>query len=92
MKLYVGNIANDVSEQELQDLFSTYGAVLSARVIKDKFSGQSRGFGFVEMENDETGNAAIEGLNGSELKGQSLRVNVARPPQETHRRFRRWFR
>ncbi len=82
MKLYVGNIANDVSEQELQDLFSSYGAVVSARIIKDKFSGQSRGFGFVEMENDETGNAAIEGLNGSELKGQSLRVNVARPPQE----------
>jgi RNA recognition motif-containing protein len=82
MKLYVGNIANDVSEQELQDLFSSYGSVVSARIIKDKFSGQSRGFGFVEMENDETGNAAIDGLNGSDLRGQSLRVNVARPPQE----------
>jgi len=82
MKLYVGNIANGVSEQELSELFSTYGQVLSARIIKDKFSGESRGFGFVEMGDTDSGQAAIAGLNGADLKGQSLRINEARPPQE----------
>lgn len=81
MKIYVGNLANSVTDQELNDLFVTYGAVTSARIIKDKFSGQSRGFGFVEM-GDEEAQAAIAGLNGSELKGQHLRVSEARPPQE----------
>lgn len=82
MKLYVGNIANAVSEQELQDVFAAFGGVLSARIIKDKFSGQSRGFGFVEMENADAGNAAISNLDGSDLQGQRLRVSEARPPQE----------
>ncbi len=80
MKLYVGNIANAVSEQELQDTFAPFGNVLSARIIKDKFSGQSRGFGFVEMDSADAGNAAISNLDGSELQGQRLRVSEARPP------------
>lgn len=82
MKIYVGNLANNVTEQELNDLFVSYGAVLSARIIKDKFSGQSRGFGFVEMDDAEAANASISGLNGSEVKGQRIRVSEARPPQE----------
>ena len=82
MKIYVGNLANAVTEQELQDLFSSFGAVISARIIKDKFTGQPRGFGFVEIEDNDAAQAAINGLNGSECKGQSLRVNEARPPQE----------
>ncbi len=81
MKIYVGNLANSITDQELSDVFSAYGAVISARVIKDKFSGQSRGFGFVEM-GDEEANAAIAGLNGSDVKGQAIRASEARPPQE----------
>ncbi len=81
MKIYVGNLANTVTDQELNDLFATYGAILSARVIKDKFSGQSRGFGFVEMS-DEDAQAAIAGLNGADLKGNRIRASEARPPQE----------
>ena len=82
MKIYVGNLANAVTEQELQDLFSSFGAVISARIIKDKFTGQPRGFGFVEIEDNDAAQAAINGLNGTECKGQRLRINEARPPQE----------
>ena len=82
MKIYVGNLPNSVTEQELQELFSTYGAVISARIIKDKFTGQPRGFGFVEIEDNDAAQAAINGLNGTECKGQRLRINEARPPQE----------
>lgn len=82
MKIYVGNLANAVTEQELQDMFSPFGAVISARIIKDKFTGQPRGFGFVEIEDNDAAQAAINGLNGTECKGQRLRINEARPPQE----------
>ena len=82
MKIYVGNLANTVTEQELQDLFSSFGSVASARIIKDKFTGQPRGFGFVEMEDNDAAQTAINGLNGTEMKGQRLRINEARPPQE----------
>ncbi len=82
MKLYVGNLANAVSEQELNDLFAQFGAVISVRIMKDKFTGQPRGFGFVEMGDATAGNAAINGLNNAELQGQRLRINEARPPQE----------
>ena len=81
MKLYVGNLAHSVSEQELNDLFLAYGQVSSVRIIKDKFSGESRGFAFVEMEDGESGKAAIAGLNGTQVKGQSIRVNEARPQE-----------
>ena len=82
MKLYVGNLAGSVTEQELNDLFAAFGGILSVRIMKDKFSGQPRGFGFVEMDSADSGNAAISGLDSSELHGQRLRVNEARPPQE----------
>jgi len=82
MKLYVGNLAGNVTESELNTLFSQYGNVLSVRIMKDKFTGQPRGFGFVEMVDSAAGNAAINGLNNTSLQGQNLRVNEARPPQE----------
>ena len=66
----------------LSSSFSQYGTVVSSTVISDKFSGRSKGFGFVEMETEEAANAAIEGLNGQELDGRALRVNVARPLEE----------
>jgi cold-inducible RNA-binding protein len=83
MKLYVGNIAPAATEQELQDLFAQHGAVLSARIMKDKFSGEPRGFGFVEMDSAQAGQAAIDGLNDYNLQGQRLRVSEARPQERS---------
>ncbi len=79
MKLYVGNLAFEVTDEDLQAAFSTYGTVTSATVVKDAFSGRSRGFGFVELPTDTEAKAAIQGLNGKELKGRTLIVNEARP-------------
>jgi RNA recognition motif-containing protein len=81
-KLYVGSLPYATTEEELRDLFSQYGNVASVRIITDKFTGQSKGFGFVEMENDEDAQKAIEGMNGTQLGGRTLIVNNARPPQE----------
>jgi len=78
-KVYVGGLPYQSAEQELADLFSAHGVVESARIITDKFTGQSRGFGFVEMSNDDEAKAAIEALNGMELGGRTLMVNEARP-------------
>ena len=77
MKLYVGNLAYTVTEQELQDLFAPYGEVKTVNIVKDKFTGQARGFGFVEMGDKDMGQAAIDGLNGNEVGGRKLRVNEA---------------
>ncbi len=79
MNIYVGNLPFDTSEEELQQLFAAYGQVASAAIIKDRYSGQSRGFGFVEMPNREQAQAAIAALNGYEIKGRKLNVNEARP-------------
>jgi RNA recognition motif-containing protein len=81
MKLYVGGLAYSVTEQELEDHFASCGKVLSAAVIKDRDSGQSKGFGFVEMEDEEAGKKAIAELNGKELSGRSIMVNEARPQE-----------
>lgn len=81
-KLYVGGLPYATKEQELNDLFAQHGTVVSARIMVDKFTGQSRGFGFVEMSSDSEAQAAISALNGSQLGGRSLTVNEARP-QET---------
>lgn len=78
-KLYVGSLPYSVDDTQLGDLAKEYGEVLSANVIKDKFSGQSKGFGFVEMANDGEAEAAINGLNGREVGGRTLKVNEARP-------------
>jgi RNA recognition motif-containing protein len=78
-KLYVGNLAYAVTEQDLKDLFSQSGAVESVAVISDKVSGQSKGFGFVEMADAAGAAAAIQSLDGSEFKGRNLKVNEAKP-------------
>lgn len=82
IKLYVGNLSYQVTEKDLEEYFQGQGKVLSAFVIKDKFSGQSKGFGFVEMEDSTDGQKAIKELNGKELQGRSIVVNEARPKEE----------
>jgi RNA recognition motif-containing protein len=82
MKIYVGNMSYDVTEEDLRQAFEQFGKVESTAVIQDKFSGRSKGFGFVEMPENAEGQAAIEGLNGKELKGRALNVNEARPRTE----------
>jgi len=76
-KLYVGNISFRMADQDLTDLFGQKGAVVSAKIIMDRDSGRSKGFGFVEMETKEAADAAIEAFNGQEIEGRTLRVNVA---------------
>ena len=78
MNIYVGNIAQDVSEEELTNLFTEYGKVSSAKILRDMFTQESRGFGFVEMPGQADGQKAIENLNTYELKGKKLVVNEAR--------------
>jgi RNA recognition motif-containing protein len=79
MNIYVGNLSYEVTDADLKELFETYGQVSSSSVIKDKFSGQSKGFGFVEMPTDAEAKAAIGGLNGRDLKGRTISVDEARP-------------
>jgi len=79
MNIYVGNISRTANEQDLKDAFTAFGEVTSASIIKDKFSGESRGFGFVEMPTKEEAEKAIADLNGKDLKGRPLTVNEARP-------------
>jgi RNA recognition motif-containing protein len=78
-KLYVGGLPYSVTEGRLQELFSAHGTVESANVISDKFTGQSRGFGFVEMSSSSEAQKAIESLNGTQLDGRTLTVNEAKP-------------
>lgn len=78
-KLYVGNLSYSVRDEQLQDAFSPFGQVNSAKVLMDRDSGRSKGFGFVEMGSDAEAQAAIDGLNGRDLDGRALTVNVARP-------------
>jgi len=80
-KLYVGGLPYSVTEDKLQEIFSAHGTVESARVITDRFTGRSRGFGFVEMSSEEEAQTAIDSLNGSDLDGRSLTVNEARPQE-----------
>jgi RNA recognition motif-containing protein len=82
LNIYVGNLSFDTSENDLQAAFATYGTVSAARVATDRDTGRARGFGFVEMANDAEGQAAIRGLNGSELQGRTLTVNQAKPREE----------
>lgn len=78
-KLYVGGLAYSVTEGRLQELFSAHGTVESANVISDKFTGQSRGFGFVEMSASDEAQKAIAALNGTEFEGRTITVNEAKP-------------
>ena len=81
-KLYVGNLAYSVSDKDLEQLFSQYGTVQSAKVIMDRDSGQSKGFAFVEMGSDAEAKAAIDAVNGTEIQGRALTVNEARPKED----------
>jgi RNA recognition motif-containing protein len=82
MNIYVGNLSYEVTEGELKEAFETFGQVETVNIITDKYSGQSKGFGFVEMPTKTEAEAAIEGLNDTELKGRTLKVNTARPRTE----------
>tara|TARA_B100000749_G_scaffold42452_1_gene29283 strand:- start:108 stop:353 length:246 start_codon:yes stop_codon:yes gene_type:complete len=79
MNLYVGNLSYDMSEENLRSEFAEYGEVQSAKIITDKFTGRSRGFGFVEMNSDDEGKKAMEALAGKDCEGRQLVVNEARP-------------
>lgn len=85
VNIYVGNLSRDVNEEDLQEAFGAFGQVASINIIKDKFSGEPRGFGFVEMPEKAEAQAAIADLNGKDLKGQTLNVNEARPRTEGRR-------
>jgi len=79
MNIYVGNLSYNVTEEDLRQAFEAFGQVASTSIIKDKFSGQSKGFGFVEMPAKEEAQAAIAGMNGKEMNDRALNVNEARP-------------
>ena len=81
-KLYVGNLPYSASEQLLQSTFSEYGTVESVKLISDRDTGQSKGFGFVEMSNDSEAQAAIDGLNGTDYDGRPMKVNEAKPQEK----------
>jgi cold-inducible RNA-binding protein len=83
MKIYVGNLSYDADDDDLRDAFSPHGEVESASVLTDRYSGRSRGFGFVEMPNAEEAAAAIAALNGTDHMGRALTVNEARPREST---------
>lgn len=76
--IYVGNIEWDTTEKELEELFESYGTIRSAQIIKDHASGRSKGFGFIEMEDEEAANSALQNLTGIELRGRTLKINAAR--------------
>ena len=81
MNIYVGNLAFSLTEEQLREAFEAHGEVSSAKIISDRDTGRSKGFGFVEMPNDGEANAAIDDLNGKDLNGRPVRVNEARPRQ-----------
>ena len=87
MNIYVGNLSSEVKDEDLNVLFSEYGTVSSAKVIRDNFSQASRGFGFVEMNGQAEAKKALDSLNSYELKGNKIVVNEARPRRDKGRRF-----
>jgi RNA recognition motif-containing protein len=90
MNIYVGNLAYSVTENDLKDAFSEFGEVSSVNIITDKFSGKSKGFGFVEMPNNSEADAAIDTLNGRALKGRNIKVNQAKPRGDRPKRRPRY--
>jgi RNA recognition motif-containing protein len=85
MNIYVGNLSNSATEDDLRQAFEAFGQVSNVNIIKDRFSGESRGFGFVEMPTKTEADAAIEGLNGQEINGRAVNVNEARPKADNRR-------
>jgi RNA recognition motif-containing protein len=90
MNIYVGNLAYSVTESDLKEAFSEFGEVTSVNLVTDKFSGQSKGFGFVEMPNNSEADAAIKGLNERAIKGRNIKVNQAKPRTERPQRRPRY--
>ena len=82
MNIYIGNLSYEVTEEDLKQAFEAFGQVESAKIIKDMYTGRSKGFGFVEMPDNAAAQSAIDGLNDTELKGRTLKVNKARPRTE----------
>ncbi len=82
MNIYVGNLSWNLKDQDLSNLFASHGEVVSAKIVTDKFTNRSKGFGFVEMANDDQAQAAIAALNGSEVDGRNIVVNESRPKPE----------
>ena len=89
MNIYVGNLQYGVTEDELKELFEEFGEVMSVKIITDKYSGRSKGYGFVEMSNNNEAKKAIENLNEKEVRGRNIRVNQAREREENPRRENR---
>lgn len=90
MNIYVGNLAYGVTQDELRNAFANFGEISSVNLITDKFTGESKGFGFVEMPNNSEADAAIKGLNETALKGRNIKVNQAKPRGERPSRGPRW--
>ena len=87
MNIYVGNLNYNLTEEELSQVFSEYGEVVSVKIVKDRETGRAKGFGFVEMANDEEGERAVEELDGADVGGRNMKVNKARPrPERPDRR------
>ncbi len=87
MNIYVGNLNYNLSEEELNEIFSEYGEVTSVKIVKDRETGRAKGFGFVEMANEDEGEKAVEELDGAEVGGRNMKVNKARPrPERPQRR------
>lgn len=87
MNIYVGNVFLAVTEDDLRQAFEAFGQVKSAKIIKDRYTGNSRGFGFVEMPNHQEARAALSGLNGKDLRGRALKVNEAHPRNDRQGAF-----
>jgi len=90
MNIYVGNLPYSVSDADLRETFSKFGEVSQVNLIADKFTGESKGFGFIEMDNNSQADAAIKGLNGTDLKGRNITVNQAKPKTDRPSRGRRF--
>lgn len=90
MNIYVGNLSYGTTEDDLRELFGQFGEIAKANIIKDRETGRSKGFGFVEMENDAEAQQAIEELEGADHQGRNLRVNEARPREQKPQRRQRW--
>ncbi len=88
MNIYVGNLPYSVTEEDLRETFSRFGVVSQVNLITDKFSGASKGFGFVEMDNNSEADAAIKGLNETDMKGRTMKVNQAKPKTDRSARRR----
>ncbi|WP_321373962.1 RNA-binding protein [uncultured Draconibacterium sp.] len=85
MNIYIGNLPFNMGEEDLREIFEEYGEVASAKIIMDKFTGRSKGFGFVEMEDDSEANKAIEELNNAEVAGRNIKVNESKPRENNNR-------